>query len=85
LENKQIADSNTMDYIILVVLFKGISIDEYDRLQDGPLKNNPFLEILQLNKLPEKMGHSVLLNNYIDYSLLFDKSKQPYKHKINKR
>lgn len=79
LEDKQIADSDTMDYIIIVVLVKGISSEEIELLNDGPLKNNPFLENLQLKKLPKKTGHAVLLNNYIDYSLLFDKSKQPYK------
>lgn len=71
-----------MDYIILVVLIKGISTDEYDMIKDGPLKNNPFLNNLQLNKLPEKSGHASLLNDNIDYSLLFDKSKQHYNYKI---
>ena len=79
MENKLITDSYTMDYIILVVLIKGISSEETELLKDGPIGNNPFLDNLQLKKLPKKSGHAVLPNKYIDYSLLFDKSKQPYK------
>jgi len=68
-----------MDYVILVVLVKGISHNNAKLIAEGPLINHPFLEQLSLDKLPRSNGQAKMLNQFLDYSLLFNKGKQPYK------
>lgn len=86
LEDKRIIDQNTMDLISLVLLFKGV--DDYNisnlDLEDGPLMNHPFLDLLDLDKLPYKKGHARMLTKYFNFNLLLDPSLQPMKLKSNK-
>lgn len=82
LTDKRIVDKNTLDFAILSFFVKGIEDENLDQLQDGVLRDHPFLEFLELDKLPKKKGEARQLSKAIDYSLIFDKSKQPYKFKL---
>ncbi len=68
-----------MDYVIIVVLVKGINSHNAKLISNGPLINHPFLEQIELHTLPKKNGQAKMLNHFIDYSFLFNKGKQPYK------
>lgn len=79
LEDKRIVSKNTMEYVILVVLVRGINEKNPKIINEGPLINHPFLDQLHLNNLPKKNGESKILPEHLDYSLLFNKAKQSYK------
>lgn len=83
LEDKRIIDNNTMDYVILATLVRGINKENSKLIGQETLINHPFLDQLELYNLPSKIGEIKMLENYLDYSALFDKAKQPYK--IEKR
>jgi carbonic anhydrase len=86
LEDKRIVDENTMDLICLVLLFKGIDEDNVSKigLADGPILNHPFLDLLDMDKLPYKKGHARMLTKYFNFNLLLDPSVQPMKLKSKK-
>jgi carbonic anhydrase len=62
-----------------VVFVKGIEEENISQIKEGSLQNHPFLDLLDLDKIPQKKGEARLLTRVLDYSLLFDNSKQPFK------
>jgi hypothetical protein len=78
-------DQNSLDYVSVTIFVKGIDDENLSSEDDGPLKDHPFLDLLELDKIPMNKGEARLLSNFFDYSLLFDDSKQPYKFNINKK
>lgn len=66
---------------MLVIFVKGIEEENLHNFQDAKIVNHPFLDQLELDKLPRKNGEARLLSKVLDFSLLFDKARQPYKPK----
>lgn len=64
---------------------KGIEEENLSTIRNGPMKDNPFLKSLELRRLPKKSGEARLLSGVIDYSLLFNNSKQVFKPRRAKK
>ena len=62
---------------VIVVLFEGINDETLNSDKKYANFNNPFLEKLQLDRLPQKRGEAHILQNMPDFEELFNLKKQP--------
>lgn len=81
LKDKHIVDKTTRDYLVIVILVKGIEEDHYNLYEKRSIKTHPFIDLLEVDKLPVSKGLARLLSKNINLNLIFDKSKQPFKLK----
>jgi hypothetical protein len=60
LENKHMMTGNTTDYLVVSILFNGV---EEDRIPEGytGIRNHPFLETFELDKIPQHKGQARML------------------------
>jgi carbonic anhydrase len=75
LENKHVMTGNTTDYLVLSVFFIGVEEDKIPQGYSG-VKNHPFLETMELNKIPKLKGQARMMSSFFNFHDLFDPSKQ---------
>lgn len=79
LKDKHIIDETTRDYLVLVILVKGIEEENYHEYIKETVKSHPFIDLLEVDMLPVSKGLARLLSNNLNFDLIFDRSKQPFK------
>jgi hypothetical protein len=70
------------------MFYKGIEKADLKNIKDTLIEDHPFLNQylssyfrLDLDFLPKMKGEAKLLSSFLDFSLIFDQSKQPYQYK----